>query len=83
MKQLTVRNVSDPLAKSLDSERKRRGQSLNQTVLELLSRALGLTPEVRYTNGLEKLAGTWSEEDLKEFEANTACFEQVDPEMWS
>ena len=80
-KQLTVRGVSPELARALDEERRRRGTSLNQTVLDLLTQALGLrggTPD----NGLAALAGTWSDEDLAEFEQATAPFEEIDPELW-
>lgn len=82
MKQLTVRGVSEDLSRALREERIRRGTSLNQTVLDLLRRALGLGHGQRYDNGLGELAGTWSEEELREFEAATAAFEQVDEELW-
>jgi len=26
--------------------------------------------------------GTWSDEDLKEFERNTAPFREIDPDLW-
>jgi len=54
-----------------------------QTVLDLLRRSLGLGPERPYDNGLGEMAGTWTEKDLKDIEASTALFEQVDPELWS
>ncbi|MBN2494601.1 MAG: hypothetical protein JXR96_08440 [Deltaproteobacteria bacterium] len=82
MKQLTVRNVPARLAKLLDAERRRRRKSLNQTVLDLLCQALGLTPDAAYDNGLRRLSGTWSEEEFNEFEEHTSIFEQIDYELW-
>ena len=82
MKALTVRNVDRRLAKALDEERKRRGTSLNRTVLDLLRRALGLDPD-QPSNGLSRLAGTWSEDEHRELEEAMAPFEQVDEELWS
>ena len=82
MKQLTIRNVPPDLARALDKERRKRNSSLNRTVIELLGKALGLTPKGTYHNGLEKLAGTWSQEEFEQFEQNIAVFEQVDEEMW-
>lgn len=82
MKQLTIRKVSPELAKALDSESRLRGRSLNQTVLDLLHQALGLSSKGGYDNGLGELAGTWTEEEFAEFERNTAIFEQVDRELW-
>ena len=83
MKQLTVRNVTHDLAHMLAEESHRRGQSTNKTVIDILRQALGLSPNSRYNNNLGELAGTWSAEDLAEFEKNTALFEQIDEELWS
>ena len=79
---LTVRDLSGELARALKAEARRRGTSINQTVKDLLGRALGLDPAATYDNGLGALAGTWSSEDLAEFEAATAGFEAVDDELW-
>ncbi|MEZ4226791.1 MAG: hypothetical protein R3B13_37965 [Polyangiaceae bacterium] len=83
MKALTIRNVDKDLARALERETKRRGRSLNQTVLGLLRQALGLEPEQPRSNGLAKLAGTWSAEELERFERDTRVFEAVDEELWS
>lgn len=82
MKQITVRNISPQLAQALERVRKMKGKSLNRTVIELLMQALGLDGEESYNNGLGKQAGTWSQEDLSEFEKNTTMFEQTDEELW-
>jgi len=82
MKALTVRNVDTQLASALTRETKRRGTSLNQTVLDVLRRGLGLDASGPRTNGLEKLAGKWTAEEFEEFEANVAMFEHIDPELW-
>jgi kynureninase len=80
---LTVRGVPPRLAKALEREKRRRRQSLNATVIQLLSQALGLDPaRDPTTNGLEVLAGGWSDEQLEAFEANTAFLEQIDKELW-
>jgi len=82
MRHLTVRNVPEALASLLDRERKRRGLSLNQTVIDLLSQATGVARQAVHDNGLGRLAGTWSAHDLAEFERVTSAFETVDAEMW-
>lgn len=81
MKQITVRGVSKDLAKALEKETRRRGTSLNKTVLDLLTQSLGLETG-RFDNGLGKLAGSWTEDDFLQFEKDTAVFERVDPELW-
>jgi plasmid stability protein len=80
LKTLTIRNVPDDLSEALQRERTRRGRSLNQTVLDLLRQrlALGTMP----SNGLGRLAGTWSAQDLRTFEQATGMFEAVDDEVW-
>jgi hypothetical protein len=82
VKTLTIRNVDRQLAGALARETKRRGTSLNQTVLDLLRRAVGVDPSGPRTNGLEKLAGTWSQQEFEEFDAHTEMFERIDPELW-
>jgi hypothetical protein len=82
MKALTVRNVDAKLASALTRETKRRGTSLNQTVLDVLRRGLGIDASVPRTNGLEKLAGRWTAQEFAEFETNVAMFEHIDPELW-
>ena len=82
MKALTIRNVDARLASALARETKRRNTSINQTVLDVLRRGLGIDTSAPCTNGLEKLAGTWTAEEFEEFEANVAMFDRIDPELW-
>ena len=79
---LTVRNLPVDLARALEEEKQRRGVSLNQVVIDLLRRSLGLAPSGRRSNGLARLAGTWSAEDLHRFEAAVSMTEEVDEELW-
>jgi hypothetical protein len=79
---LTVRDVPSDVAKALRAETRRRGTSLNKTVIELLKQALGMGWDSPKANGLEKLAGTWSQEELDHFESATAVFEHIDEEEW-
>jgi hypothetical protein len=80
MRTLTVRDVPPEVSEALEREKRRRGESLNRTVIELLSQSLGVGT-IR-SNGLGRLAGTWTEEDFQEFERAVAPFEEVDDELW-
>ena len=82
MSYLTVRKIPADVDKALLKEKRRRGKSLNQTVIDLLRQALDLNWELPAGNGLEKLAGTWTQKDLDRFERATAVFEQIDEELW-
>ena len=81
MKHLTVRNLPPRVARALEEEKRRRGLSLNRTVIELLGQGLGVSRH-RRSNGLAQLAGGWSEADLADFEAATADLETIDQDMW-
>ncbi len=82
MAYLTIRNVSPTLAEALQREKRRRRASLNQTVIELLAQALGVGLVESPSNGLARLAGSWSEEEHQEFEQAVAITEQMDEELW-
>lgn len=80
MKALTIRNLPPGVAEALEREKRRRGRSLNQTVIDLLRQSLGV--EQTRSNGLAQLAGRWDDEELREFELAVAPFEQIDEELW-
>ena len=67
MKHLSIRNLPPSLSSALEQEKQRRGESLNQTVIDLLSQSLGLGPQRSRDNGLGSMAGTWTEQDFQEF----------------
>ncbi len=80
MKTLTVRKIPPELGSALNAEKRRRGQSLNQTVIDLLKQSLGVG--TRRSNGLARFAGAWSEEEYREFKEATKQFEEIDEDMW-
>ena len=82
MRHLTIRHVPVELAQRLEKEKLERGRSLNQTVIDLLSQALGLGGDGRRRNGLAALGGTWSAEQVAEFESALGFAEQVDEKLW-
>jgi plasmid stability protein len=81
MKTLTIRNVPSELNEALQRERARTGRSLNQTVIDLLNQRLGVG--VARSNGLARLAGTWSDDEFDQFQKAIAPFERVDEAIWS
>lgn len=80
---LTVRRLPAALARALEREKRRRGVSLNQVVLDLLAQALGVEQrQAQRSNGLRRLAGTWSEKEFEQFENALSSAEQIDEELW-
>ena len=82
MKHVTIRNLPPQVAEALENEKRRRGHSLNRTVIELLRQVLGLGSGRKRSNGLARLGGTWGADELKQFEAATAVTEQIDEDLW-
>lgn len=82
MRHLTIRNIPSEVAEALEKTRDRSRASLNQTVIDLLRRALGVRGQGEQTNGLASLAGTWTKEEHERFEAAVAVTEQIDEELW-
>ncbi len=82
MRNITIRNVPESLARSLDEEKRLRGRSLNQTVLELLGQAVGIAGGGRRSNGLAALGGRWSRDEVAELEEALRSTEELDPELW-
>jgi hypothetical protein len=82
VRHLTIRNIPPEVAQALEETKERARVSLNQTVIDLLRRALGLRGRGEEKNGLASLAGTWTEEEHEQFEAAVAVMEQIDEELW-
>jgi plasmid stability protein len=80
-KQVTVRNVSPALSERLERLALERGQSVNATVLDILSAAVGLQPEERRAR-LARYT-TWTEGDLQEFQSALHAQRVIDDKLWS
>ena len=77
---MTIRNLPPSLAEAVERETRRKGKSLNQTVIDLLGQGLGA--EGVRSNGLGRFVGGWSEDEFRDFERATLHFEVVDEELW-
>jgi hypothetical protein len=81
MRHLTVRNIPHSVATALEQEKQERGTSLNKTVIDALRRGLGVEDN-RPSNGLGRLAGKWSDDELRRFQDAVRVTEQIDEELW-
>lgn len=85
MKAITLRNIPPRLAEVLEHDAAETGLSLNRTVIRLLEKGAGLEQaprKARVYHDLDHLAGTWSEAEAAEFDAELARQRQIDPELW-
>ena len=85
MANLSVRGVDDTAVCRLKDEAKARGVSLNAYLVELIQRSAGVRAKTgrrpQYRD-LDDLAGTWTPEDVDEFDDSQGVFERVDEELW-
>ena len=82
MSQLTLRDVPQALDNRLRELARAQNRSLNRTVIGVLMESLHLGDGKVRKRDLSDLAGTWSDEEAQEFEANTRALAQIDDEMW-
>ena len=82
MASLTIKNLGERVLERLRAQARKKRISLNAYVRALLAHSVGLEPRLEKFTELSDLAGTWSEQDSKEFEANTERLREVDESMW-
>ena len=86
MNQLTIRGFDEDLERAIRRLAEQEGISLNKAVMRLLRRGAGLGdgPAADVVgSSLDQLAGTWTDDDARDFEDVQRDFERVDPELWS
>lgn len=84
MKSITIHGIDEELDRTLQQKARSEDLSLNKTIKQLLKQSLGLseTKKTLPKNDFSEFIGTWTEQDVKEFEKNTAIFEKIDEEDW-
>lgn len=86
MSTLSIHGLSPHIEKELRNRARRRNQSLNQTIKEVLETSLAPTySSLRLERNREMFAeffGTWNEEEAKAFEEATKDLDRVNPEDW-
>lgn len=82
MSQITIRNLPGYLEKQIRSLSKKNNLSLNKTIIQLIKKSLGGGSEVVKKRSLSDLSGSWSQNEYREFEKNTAVFNKIDKEIW-
>lgn len=84
MKSITLHKLDAALADQLELTARQRGQSLNRTAQDLLRFALGIdrNPRIDRTEAFLDQFGTWSQEDLDDFNRRNADLTRVDSKDW-
>jgi len=85
MNTISLRGIDDELKKRLQEEAGKKQSSVNSLIVSLLRESMGLSKKrSRYIrhHDLDALAGTWSEEEAKEFLASIEAFETIEEHLW-
>ena len=81
---MTVRGIDEETSSALKEKARRDGVSINALTLRIIREGLGLERKKRAAvyDDLDHLAGTWSDNDVADFEEATSIFEVVDQDLW-
>lgn len=77
-----LRGIPIEVMNLLKLEAKKMHTSVNILILQMIERGLGFTRKKTMYHDLDHLAGTWSKEEVKNFQKNTNYFEKIDKDMW-
>lgn len=85
MATVSIRGLDEKILARLKRQARREGSSLNSLVLRMLqgeptAKASVLPPKT--FDDLDALAGTWSSQQVRAFERDTAAFAKIDPGLW-
>lgn len=85
MGSISIRSVDEQLADRLKQQARVSKKSVNQLVLEILKRHVGLEKEKRFTreyDDLDALFGQWSEDDFRQIQGKIDNERRIDEELW-
>ena len=85
MKATTVRNLPPEVARAIRERAANGRTSSNRAIIDLLEEAIGRKRPKKAQDGhhdLDHLAGAWSAEEAKRFEAALREQRTIDPELW-
>lgn len=83
MKSITIHKLDDRTARLIELKSKETGLSLNNTIKNLLRKALGIQSETnRDKSDFQEFSGIWNESDFKMFQESTAAFGEIDDKDW-
>ena len=80
MKQYTIRRIPDSIDKTAREKAKKTNQSLNSTLIQALSRGLGMSNNNIVYHDMDDLAGSWIADP--DIEAALKEFDKIDEELW-
>lgn len=81
MNSITLHNLDTQLYQSIRQKATEDGLSLNATIKQLLSQALGISKTKKQAD-FSQFCGQWTEQELQEFQQHIKPLETVHPGDW-
>lgn len=74
-----LRGITAEVMATLKQEAAKQNTSVNLLIIKFIENGIGYSHTLKRPthHDLDKLAGTWSAKDVKEFEKNTKDFEKI------
>ena len=85
MGSISIRGVDEQLAALLKQQAITAQKSVNQLILEMLRKHVGIDKEKKFTqeyHDLDQIFGTWSEDEFQKIQGKIDAERQVDSELW-
>ena len=85
MKSMSIRGANDQLISLLKESAAASNKSVNQLVLDVLQKFVGLDKKKIFTaeyHDLDHLSGKWSEDDYLSIQDKINSERQIDQELW-
>lgn len=85
MGSISIRNVDEVVAKKLKQQAKASKKSVNQLIVEILRRHVGLEKEKHFTrtyDDLDDLFGRWSKDEFGQVQGKIDDERRIDEELW-
>ena len=86
MKAITIRGIDSEMSVKLKQVAKSEKKSVNQLVLDLIKRNIGMQKKKRYTithNDLDDLFGQWSDAEFEKIQGSIDNQRKIDLELWT
>jgi hypothetical protein len=85
MKTITIRGIDDSVAERLRRTAKEAGKSVNQLLVDLIRREVGLEKQKRFTaeyTDLDHFFGKWPEAEFQEIQGRVDSERRIDEKLW-
>ena len=86
MKAMTLRGVGSELAEKLKRTAAEQNKSVNQLILEIINKSLGLEKDKKFSrkySDLDNLFGRWTEDEFQQIHDQIQGDRKIDPELWT